>query len=78
MIEVYHQTVGRNCLLELDLTPDRSGLIPANYAARYKQLGDLSAPAIASLLRRKLHTLQMIKACILLHSIILPTSIVLC
>jgi alpha-L-fucosidase len=40
MIEVYHQTVGHNCLLELDLTPDRSGLIPANYAARYKQLGD--------------------------------------
>lgn len=40
MIEVYHQTVGRNCLLELDLTPDRSGLISANYAARYKQLGD--------------------------------------
>lgn len=40
MIDVYHQTVGRNCLLELDLTPDRSGLIPASYAARYKQLGD--------------------------------------
>lgn len=40
MIVVYHETVGRNCLLELDLTPDRSGLIPASYAARYKQLGD--------------------------------------
>ncbi|KAK5788652.1 hypothetical protein VI817_009610 [Penicillium citrinum] len=40
MIDVYHKTVGRNCLLELDLTPDRSGLIPATYAARYKQLGD--------------------------------------
>ncbi|KAJ5090524.1 Glycoside hydrolase family 29 [Penicillium argentinense] len=40
MIDVYHRTVGRNCLLELDLTPDRSGLIPASYAARYKQLGD--------------------------------------
>ena len=40
MVDVYHKTVGRNCLLELDLTPDRSGLIPANYAARYKQLGD--------------------------------------
>ncbi|CAL5869268.1 uncharacterized protein PFLUO_LOCUS3496 [Penicillium psychrofluorescens] len=40
MIDVYHKTVGRNCLLELDLTPDRSGLIPADYAARYKQLGD--------------------------------------
>ncbi|KAJ7745336.1 alpha-L-fucosidase [Mycena metata] len=40
MIEVYHQTVGRNCLLELDLAPDRSGLIPATHAARYKELGD--------------------------------------
>lgn len=40
MVEVYHKTVGRNCLLELDLSPDRSGLVPARYAARYKQLGD--------------------------------------
>lgn len=40
MIEVYHTTVGRNCILELDLAPDRSGLIPARHAARYKQLGD--------------------------------------
>ncbi|ROV97407.1 hypothetical protein VMCG_06946 [Cytospora schulzeri] len=40
MINVYHQTVGRNCLLELDLAPDRSGLIPARHAARYKELGD--------------------------------------
>lgn len=40
MIEVYHQTVGRNCLLELDLAPDRSGLVPAAHAARYKALGD--------------------------------------
>lgn len=40
MIDVYHQTVGRNCLLELDLAPDRSGLVPARHAARYKELGD--------------------------------------
>lgn len=40
MIDVYHQTVGRNCLLELDLAPDRSGLIPARHASRYKELGD--------------------------------------
>lgn len=40
MIDVYHNTVGRNCILELDLAPDRSGLIPAEHAARYKQLGD--------------------------------------
>ncbi|TWU72695.1 hypothetical protein ED733_003751 [Metarhizium rileyi] len=40
MVDVYHATVGRNCLLELDFSPDRSGLIPADHAARYKQLGD--------------------------------------
>ncbi|TVY81811.1 Alpha-L-fucosidase [Lachnellula suecica] len=40
LISVYHTSVGRNCMLELDLSPDRSGLIPASYAARYKQLGD--------------------------------------
>jgi alpha-L-fucosidase len=40
MIQVYHRTVGRNCLLMLDLTPDRTGLIPPAYATRYKELGD--------------------------------------
>jgi alpha-L-fucosidase len=40
MIQVYHQTVGRNCILMLDLTPDRTGLIPPEYATRYKELGD--------------------------------------
>ncbi len=40
LIDVYHQTVGRNCLLMLDLTPDRSGVIPPAYAQRYKELGD--------------------------------------
>ncbi|KAH8760563.1 alpha-L-fucosidase [Diaporthe sp. PMI_573] len=40
MIDVYHQTVGHNCILELDLAPDRSGLVPARHAARYKELGD--------------------------------------
>ena len=40
MIQVYHQTVGRNCLLMLDLAPDRTGLIPVDHAVRYKQLGD--------------------------------------
>ncbi|PSR78417.1 glycoside hydrolase family 29 protein [Coniella lustricola] len=40
MIDVYHQTVGRNCILELDLSPDRSGLVPARHAALYKALGD--------------------------------------
>lgn len=39
MIEVYHKTVGRNCVLELDLAPDRSGLVPSDQVARYKELG---------------------------------------
>lgn len=40
MIQVYHQTVGRNCFLMLDLAPDKTGLIPITHAARYKELGD--------------------------------------
>ena len=40
MIGVYHTTVGRNCMLELDLAPDPRGLIPDAHAARYKELGD--------------------------------------
>ncbi|KAI1270009.1 alpha-L-fucosidase [Xylariaceae sp. FL1019] len=40
MIDVYHQTVGRNCLLELDLAPGRNGLVPEAHATRYKELGD--------------------------------------
>ena len=39
LVDVYHATVGRNCLLQMDLTPDTDGLIPARYAARYAQLG---------------------------------------
>ena len=41
LILVYHRSVGRNCRLEMDLTPDTTGLIPANYAARYAQLGPI-------------------------------------
>jgi alpha-L-fucosidase len=40
MKDVYHKTVGRNCVLELDLAPDRNGLVPSDQAARYKELGD--------------------------------------
>ena len=40
LIDVYHLSVGRNCMLMLDLTPDRTGLIPPAYALRYKELGD--------------------------------------
>ena len=40
LIDVYHRSVGHNCVLLLDLTPDRTGLIPPAYALRYKELGD--------------------------------------
>jgi alpha-L-fucosidase len=40
MIQVYHETVGRNCMFMLDLAPDRTGLIPTTHASRYKELGD--------------------------------------
>ncbi|KAJ6436849.1 glycoside hydrolase family 29 protein [Purpureocillium lavendulum] len=40
MVDVYHNSVGRNCVLELDVTPDQRGLIPDDHAALYKQLGD--------------------------------------
>ncbi|CAF4055086.1 unnamed protein product [Rotaria sordida] len=40
LIDVYHRSVGHNCMLMLDLTPDRTGLIPPAYALRYKELGD--------------------------------------
>ena len=39
LIDRYHITVGHNCLLQLDLSPDTNGLIAADHAARYAQLG---------------------------------------
>lgn len=48
LIAVYHVSVGRNCLLELDVSPDRSGLILAGHAARYKQLGDFISSCYGS------------------------------
>ncbi|KAM3510810.1 hypothetical protein MY11210_005531 [Beauveria gryllotalpidicola] len=40
LIKVYHETVGRNCVLALDMSPDRRGLVPDAHVARYKELGD--------------------------------------
>ena len=39
LVERYHISVGRNCLLQLDLSPDTHGLIAPDHAARYAQLG---------------------------------------
>jgi alpha-L-fucosidase len=37
---VYHDTVGQNCVLELDFAIDRSGRVDPNHAAAYAQFGD--------------------------------------
>ena len=39
LIEVYHGTVGRNCVLELDFAINRDGLVEPSHAARYAELG---------------------------------------
>ena len=43
LVRSYHLTVGRNCQLMVDLTPDRSGVIPPQHVARYKELGECVA-----------------------------------
>lgn len=40
LVSVYRTSVGRNANLELDLTPDDTGLIPAAYVSRYTELGN--------------------------------------
>lgn len=38
--DVYHTSVGRNCILELNLTPNGDGLVPDDHVAMYEQLGE--------------------------------------
>ena len=38
--EVYHTTVGRNCVIELDFAIDRDGLVDPVHATRYREFGD--------------------------------------
>eukprot|EP00933_Yihiella_yeosuensis_P015403 TRINITY_DN13443_c0_g1_i1.p1 TRINITY_DN13443_c0_g1~~TRINITY_DN13443_c0_g1_i1.p1 ORF type:complete len:477 (+),score=78.65 TRINITY_DN13443_c0_g1_i1:62-1492(+) len=40
LIDVYHGTVGRNGMLELDFGINRNGLVEPSHAARYKEFGD--------------------------------------
>eukprot|EP00933_Yihiella_yeosuensis_P015404 TRINITY_DN13443_c0_g2_i1.p1 TRINITY_DN13443_c0_g2~~TRINITY_DN13443_c0_g2_i1.p1 ORF type:complete len:486 (+),score=82.37 TRINITY_DN13443_c0_g2_i1:23-1459(+) len=40
LIDVYHKTVGRNGMLELDFGINRDGLVEPSHAARYKEFGD--------------------------------------
>lgn len=39
LIDVYHTSVGRNCILELNLTPNGDGLVPDDHVEMYEQLG---------------------------------------
>ena len=39
LIVVYHGTVGRNCVLELQFPVDRTGRIAQQHAAMYARLG---------------------------------------
>ena len=39
MQTVYHSTVGRNCVIELDFAIDREGLVDPVHAARYAEFG---------------------------------------
>lgn len=38
LLEIYYQSVGRGCCLNLNITPDRRGLIPEADAARLREL----------------------------------------
>ena len=40
LITVYHDTVGNNCVLELDFAIDETGNIASAQAQRYKEFGD--------------------------------------
>ena len=40
MVQIYHKTVGRNGVLELDIAVDKTGRIRYDHAVRYEQLGD--------------------------------------
>ena len=40
LINVYHGTVGRNGMLELDFAINRDGVVEESHAARYKEFGD--------------------------------------
>ena len=40
LIEVYHQTVGRNGVLEMDFAIDRTGRVALAHEQRYGELGD--------------------------------------
>lgn len=52
MIDVYHATVGRNCILELGITPKGSGLLPDSQVARSKELGNFISSCYGNPIRK--------------------------
>jgi alpha-L-fucosidase len=73
LIDVYHSTVGHNCLLQLDLTPDTNGLIPPIHAHRYKQLGDFIRSCYMENIRPPINSTCSQSQCFLLFD--RPTTI---
>merc|ERR1712050_142129 len=39
LVQVYHDTVGRNCVLELDFAINRDGRVDPRHAERYREFG---------------------------------------
>jgi len=39
LMDIYHQSVGRGCVLLLNSTPDTTGLIPESHLKRYEEFG---------------------------------------
>eukprot|EP01116_Phalansterium_solitarium_P004669 TRINITY_DN1572_c0_g1_i3.p1 TRINITY_DN1572_c0_g1~~TRINITY_DN1572_c0_g1_i3.p1 ORF type:complete len:541 (-),score=156.78 TRINITY_DN1572_c0_g1_i3:274-1896(-) len=48
MVDVYHNTVGHNCVLMLDLAPNQQGRIDPAHLARYQELGSWITGCYAS------------------------------
>ena len=52
MVQIYHKTVGRNGVLELDVAVDKTGRIRHDHAQRYAELGDYIRDCYGSPLRQ--------------------------
>ena len=67
LLEIYYRSVGRGAQLLLNVTPDRSGHIPAEDAARVREFGDevrrrFGAPLAETAGRGRVVTLQLPEA----------------
>ena len=65
MIQVYHQTVGRNSVLELDFAIDMTGRVAPAHATIYEQLGDWIRSCYGQPLREVKHMTCSKEGCVL-------------